>query len=173
MGKLGSVWVKKRSFFHPNLHLHFVSPNYTNFDSINKLSQHLGVGRPTLTVYLNTYVPYKDDLFLTDIIKDIDIVEKLVSDSMQGLNLNHNVPVKVWMYFVREDGTINITTYESIGAVSLILGVHHQHIASVHLDKWVKGGLNGHYMFTYKLSQKDVEVHKDFSLLRKTRNISI
>jgi hypothetical protein len=48
---------------------------------------------------------------------------------MQGLNLNHNVPVKVWMYTlliykerVREDGTINITTYESIGAVSRILG---------------------------------------------------
>jgi hypothetical protein len=72
-----------------------ISPNYTNFSSISKLSNHLGVSRGTISVYLNTYVPFKDYLFLNNIIKDIAIVEKLVSDSTQGLSLNHNVPVKV------------------------------------------------------------------------------
>lgn len=118
-----------------------ISDSYTNFSSISKLSEHLGVSRGTISVYLNTYVCFRDNLFLTEIIKDIGIVEKLVSDATQGLNLNHNLAVKVWMYFVRKDGIINITKHESIGAVSKILGAHHTHITNFHLDKWVKGGI--------------------------------
>lgn len=135
-----------------------ISPNYTYFSSISKLFQHLGVARVTISVYLNTYVPFKDNLFLTNIIKDIGIVEKLVSDNTQGLSLNHNSPVKVWMYFLRKDGTIYITIHESIGDVSRMLGAHHTHITNFHLDKWVKGGFKSHYLFSCELSQKDLEV---------------
>ena len=150
-----------------------ISLYYSNFSSISKLAQHLGVSRGTVSVYLNTYVPFKDNLFFTDIIKDIDIVQKLVSDATQGLKLNHNLAVKVWMYFVKKDGTIDITTYESIGAVSKILGAHHTHISKFHLDKWVKGGFKSNYLFSYELSEKDLDKLKDFSLLRKNRNLNI
>jgi len=161
-----SVYVYKCVNFH-------ISPNYTNYSSINKLSEYLGVSRGTIGVYINTYVAYKDNLFLTNIIKDIGIAEKLVSDSMQGLSLNHNVPVKVWMYYVRKDGIIDITTHESIGAVSKVLGAQPTHIRNYHLDKWVKGGFNDNYVFTYELSHENLEWLKDFSLLRKNRNVSI
>jgi len=150
-----------------------ISLNYTNFTSISKLSNHLGVSRGTISVYLNTYVPFKDHLFLNNIIKDIAIVEKLVSDSTQGLSLNHNVAVKVWKYYVRKDGIIDITTHESIGEVSKILGGQHTHVKNFHLDKWVKGGFNGHYLFTSELNHKNLELLKDFSLERKSRNINI
>ncbi len=46
-----------------------LSTNYTKFDSINKLSQYLGVSRETISIYLNTYVPYKSNLFLTDAVE--------------------------------------------------------------------------------------------------------
>lgn len=133
-----------------------ISWDYSNFRSMSKLAQHLGISRETVSVYLNTYVPFKDNLFLTDIIKDIDIVQKLVSDATQGLRLNHNLAVKVWMYFVKKDRTIDITTYESIGAVSKMLGAHHTDISKFHLDKWVKGGFNSNYLFSYELSEKDL-----------------
>ena len=37
-----------------------VSTNYKRFSSINELSKNLGISRETISVYLNTYVPYKD-----------------------------------------------------------------------------------------------------------------
>jgi len=43
-------------------------------------------------VYLNTYVPYKDFLFLTNKIESFDLVDKLIKDAMHGLNLKHNLP---------------------------------------------------------------------------------
>src|SRR3954469_8484987 len=36
------------------------------FSSINELSNYLGVARETLSVYLNTYLPYINNLFLTN-----------------------------------------------------------------------------------------------------------
>lgn len=37
--------------------------NYTTYSSINELSSYLGVARETLSIYLNTYVPYRNSLF--------------------------------------------------------------------------------------------------------------
>jgi len=35
----------------------------STFSSLNELSKYLGVARETLSVYLNTYIPYKNSLF--------------------------------------------------------------------------------------------------------------
>ena len=37
--------------------------NYIKFESINKLSQYLNISRETINIYLNTYVPYKSNIF--------------------------------------------------------------------------------------------------------------
>ena len=46
-----------------------VSTNYQIFSSINELSKNLGIARETISVYINTYVLYKDFLFLTNILE--------------------------------------------------------------------------------------------------------
>ena len=46
-----------------------LSPNIIHkFTSINKLSQYLGVSRETISIYLNTHVPYRGNLFLTNLV---------------------------------------------------------------------------------------------------------
>lgn len=62
-----------------------LSTNYIAFDSINQLSKYLSISRETISLYLNTYVPYKGNLFLTDTVEYPEIMEKLVSDATQGL----------------------------------------------------------------------------------------
>lgn len=74
-----------------------VSTNYPIFSSINELSKKLGIARETISLYLNTYVPYKDFLFLTNKIESFDLVDKLIKDAMYGLNLNHNLSKKIWI----------------------------------------------------------------------------
>lgn len=55
--------------------------NCTTFSSINEVSNYLGVARETLSIYLNTYVPYKNNLFLTNKIESFELVDKLVNDA--------------------------------------------------------------------------------------------
>jgi len=71
-----------------------ISTNNLIFSSISALSKEYGIARETISVYLNTYVPYKNLLFLTNKIECFDLAGKLVSDAMQGLNLNHNIAKK-------------------------------------------------------------------------------
>lgn len=49
-----------------------LSTNSNRFSNINKLSNYLGVVRQTLNVYLNRYVPYKNNLFLTNKIESYE-----------------------------------------------------------------------------------------------------
>ena len=42
-----------------------LTTNCKTFNSINELSNYLGVARETLSIYLNTYVPFRNNLFLT------------------------------------------------------------------------------------------------------------
>jgi hypothetical protein len=73
-----------------------LSPNIIHkFASINKLSQYLGVSRKTISIYLNTNVPYRGNLFLTDLVENIVMSEKLISDITQGLELDRSIAKKV------------------------------------------------------------------------------
>jgi hypothetical protein len=72
-----------------------ISTNYLIFSSIYASSKEYGIARETISVYLNTYVPYKNLLFLTNKIECFDLAGKLVSEAMQGLNLNHNIAKKI------------------------------------------------------------------------------
>lgn len=58
--------------------------SYKTFNSINEVSKYLGVARETLSIYLNTYVPFRDNLFLTKSIESFELVEKLISDATRS-----------------------------------------------------------------------------------------
>jgi hypothetical protein len=111
-----------------------VSTNYQIFSSINELSKNLAIARETIRVYLNTYVPYKDFLFLTNKIESLDLVDKLIKDAMHGLSLNHNLAKKIFMYFIESNGTVVKTELESKSAVAKLLDVQYLVITN-HLDK--------------------------------------
>ena len=66
--------------------------------TLNELSTMLGIARETISVYLNTYVPYRKFVFLTNKIEFFDLASKLINEAMQGLNLNHNKPKNLLMY---------------------------------------------------------------------------
>ena len=149
-----------------------LSTFYKDFNRINELSNYLGIARETLNIYLNTYVPYKNNLFLTDKIESIELVENLVNGATLGLELDRTIAKKIWMYYLEKDGTILKTNYESIGIVAKLLGVQHKTIND-HLDKWIIGGISGNYLFTYELNSLELEKLKEISTLRKYNNCKV
>lgn len=149
-----------------------LTTNCKTFNSINELSNYLGVARETLSIYLNTYVPFRNNLFLTNKIESFELTEKLISDATQGLDLDFNIAKKVWMYFIEVDGTIVKTTYESKGAVAKSLNVQHRTITN-HLDKWITGGINQNYIFSYELDNFELEKLLEISSERKSKNCRV
>ena len=145
-----------------------LSTRYTTFSSISQLSQHLNISRDTISIYLNTYVPFKGYLFLTDMVENPEIIEKIISDATQGLELDRNVAKKVWKYYIEADGTVIKTIYESIGAVAKALNVHHT-VINNHLDKWIKGGIEDNYLFSSELGSLELENLYPLNLSKRDR----
>jgi len=76
------------------------------------------------------------------------------------------------MYFIESNGTVVKTELESKSAVAKLLDVQYLVITN-HLDKWIKGCVNGYYLFTHELSGIDLEKLIEFSSLRKYRNCTV
>lgn len=142
------------------------------FNSLNELSNSLNVSRETFKVYLNTYVPYRDNLFLTNKVESNELVEKLVSDATFGLELDRTKAKNIWIYFINHDGTIVKNIHESKGTVAKFLNVQHRTITN-HLDKWIKGGIDGNYLFSYELDNFELEKLKAISSLRRFNNCKV
>lgn len=68
------------------------------------------------------------------------------------------------MYYIEVDGTIVKTTYESKGVAAKFLNVQHGTITD-HLDKWIKGGIKGNYIFSYELDNLELEKLMELSSL--------
>ena len=107
-----------------------------------------------------------------DKIESFELVEKLVNDATFGLDLDRVLPKIVWVYYLEEDGTVVKTQYESIGKVAKLLNVQHLTINN-HLDKWIKGGIDGNYLFSYQLDNLELEKLKEISILRKQNNCKV
>lgn len=146
--------------------------NYIKFDSINKLSQYLNISRETISIYLNTYVPFKSNIFLTDFIEDIELIDKLVSDTIQGLDLDRTRSKKVWVYSIDKKSNIVKNIYNSIGETTKVLNVQHGTVNN-HLDKWILGGIQNDYLFSNELDNLNIEKLKEVHLSRKHDNLNV
>lgn len=100
--------------------------------------------------------PTKIFFFFTNEVECFDLAGKLISDNMQGLSLNHNIAKKIWMYFIESKDTLVKTELESKSTAAKLLDVQHLVITN-HLNKLIKGGINGHYVFNHELSDLELK----------------
>lgn len=74
-----------------------INPKFIKYDSINTLSKEIKIARETIKIYLNTHVPYNNNLFFTEVINDFNLKNSLINESKKELelDLNKKVPKKV------------------------------------------------------------------------------
>lgn len=84
------------------------------------------------------------------------------------MNLNRNLPIKVVIY----NESSNIWQFNSKEAAARFLNVNSRIITN-HMDNWLKGGINGNYVFGRELNQIENEKLRYFFSLRKTRNCEV
>lgn len=145
-----------------------ITKEFVKYDSINTLSKKIGVSRVTIKRYLNTNVPFNNDLFYTDVISDFNLTSGLISEAIKGLNLNSTLPNKVLAY----NASGEILHFDSREAAARFLNVQSITIRN-HIDSWIIGGVNGYYLFSEELSQIEQEKLVELSSLRKTKNCKV
>lgn len=145
-----------------------INPNFTKYNSLNALSKELNIVRDTIKRYLNTNVPYKSNLFFISIVTDLTLINDLVCKVSEGLELNRTLTKKVLIY--NENG--EILNFESKEVVAKFLDVQFRTI-TYHLDNWIKGGINGYYLFSKELNNLELEKLTNIFKLRKTNNCVI
>lgn len=133
----------------------YINNNYQYFNSINNLNKIINIARATIRVYLNTNVPYKGLLFYTKPIKNFEITYKQVKKSSLELNLNHNIPKKVFIYSITPNGDIDKKQFDSREKVAIFLNVNTKSVMT-DLDKCKLGGINGYYLFNKSLNEKEL-----------------
>lgn len=90
-------------------------------------------------------------------------INNLISKAQEGLNLNRTLAKKVWVY--TENGEtlffeplpFGLQAKGSKEGAARYLNVPFINITN-HLDKWIKGGINGNYLFSKELN--DIEKEK-------------
>lgn len=145
-----------------------ISKDFVKYDSINTLSKEINVSRDTIKRYLNTKVPFINNLFFTEAVSDFNLVNVLISEATKELKLQSNLAKKVLAYNAKGE----ILYFNSREAAARFLNVQSITIRN-HLDSWIIGGVNGYYLFSKELTKTQTEQLLNLANLRKTNNCEV
>lgn len=134
--------------------------------SISKVSKKTGVSRASISIYLNTNVPYKGLLFYTNPIQNFESTYVLVQNSKKDLNLGHNKAKEVLVYSSSAKEDIQSQFFPSREKAAEFLNIS-SNLVRYHIDNWKPGGINGYYIFSKKLTDYELQDLIELSSLGK------
>lgn len=112
--------------------------------------------RGTLGLYLDTNVPFKNKLYLSQPILDFEATFKLVKGLTKDLKLNNNVAKGVWAYDAKTLNLIVGSPFSSKTQAASSIGIS-RNVITYFIDTWKPEGVKGTYLFSRQLDVKEVE----------------
>lgn len=129
--------------------------NHIKYDSITKASHLEKVAGGTLAIFLNTNVPFRNKLYYSKPILDLDLTFSLVKTSSNGLNLDSNIAKEVWVYDAKTLDSVKGSPFPSKSQASASIGVS-RNVISYFLDTWKAEGVKGTYIFSRPLLEPEI-----------------
>ncbi len=160
-----------------------------NFDSINALSTNIRVSRETISKYINTDVPFKNNFFYTYLKQEFDnkdtvFMNNLITTAMNEFNLHYSIPKQVFAYKVHmisnskallsgENIKIKCLKFKSIEAAADYFKVYSNTIKN-HINQY-KGGITSekYYLFSKPITKDQKKYWINIQNKRKQNNIQI
>lgn len=142
-----------------------IDPTPVNYSSIAKASSGTGIGRPTISLYLDSHVSIKGLLFFSKPIKDLDSSFEQAKKASEEFNLDFTLPKKVWVYTVSNNKVVlvNNQPFYSRGLAARFLDTTHN-VVRYHMDCWKGKGFKGYYLFSKPLADRELESLLELSL---------
>lgn len=107
-------------------------------------------------MYLDTNVPFKNKLYLSQPILDFEATFKLVKGLTKDLKLNNNVAKGVWAYDAKTLNLIVGSPFSSKTQAASSIGIS-RNVITYFIDTWKPEGVKGTYLFSRQLDVKEVE----------------
>ena len=134
-----------------------IEENYSTYESMTLASQSTGIARSTIRVYLDTSVPSKGFLFYSKPITDFALVVDQVKEAIVNLNIDSNIPKKVWVYAPETLQLVNSQPFHFSKEkwVANFIETSHK-VVRDYVDSWKPEPTKGYYLFSKPLTEKEI-----------------
>jgi hypothetical protein len=129
--------------------------NYYKYKSITETSKGQKIARGTISLYMDTNIPFKGKLYYSNSIFNLKEIFDLAKNISNELNLNSNIAKKVWAYDAKTLELIKGSPFVSKTQASKVLSISRD-IISYFIDTNKAEGIKGTYLFSNQLNCEEI-----------------
>ena len=140
----------------------YIDENYIKYDSITKASCNEKLATNTLSMFIDTNVEFRNKLYYSNVITNLDLVFSIVKALSSKLNIDSNKAKQVWAYDSKNVYPLKGSPYPSKTQASDYIGIS-RNVISYFIDSWKAEGIKGTYLFSRPLIELEINKLKGLS----------
>ena len=144
-----------------------LNPNYVKYNSMADVVRNEGISYNTLLLFRDTNVPFRNKLYLTKSIIDLESTFNKIKDILKEVKIYDNTAQTVWAYNAQTLKLIKGSPFSSKTLASSELGIS-RNVINYFIDTAKPEGVKGTYLYSKQLDNKDLQ-----NLLNISESISL
>lgn len=148
---------KSKEVYVYNILKDHINSNYSIYKSIIVKSEGQKIARGTISLYMDTNIPFKGKLYYSNPVLNLKETFDLIKNISNELKLNSNIAQKVWAYDAKTLELIKQSPFVSKSQASKVLNISRD-VISYFIDTNKAEGIKSTYLFSNKLNNE--EIHK-------------
>ena len=129
--------------------------NFTKYKSIVETNKNQNIARGTISLYIDTNVPFRGKLYYSQPISNIEEIFNSVKKLSSELKVNSNIAQSVWAYDAKTLELVKGSPFISKSQASRRLGISRV-VINYFIDTFKAEGVKGTYLFSKPLNNKDI-----------------
>lgn len=130
-----------------------INQKYAKYKSIIEASQLQKIAKGTISIYIDTNIPFRGKLYNSKPIIDLKETFKLVKTVSNDFKLNSNIAQEVWAYDAQTLELIKGNPFVSKTQASDAIGIS-RNVLNYFIDTSKAEGIKGTYLFSKQLTDK-------------------
>lgn len=132
-----------------------LNEKYAKYKSIIEASQIQKIAKGTISICIDTNIPFRGKLYNSKPILDLKETFKLVKIVWNDLKLNSNIAQEVWAYHAQTLELIKGNPFVSKTQASHVIGIS-RNVINYFIDTGKAEGIKGAYLFSKRLTDKKI-----------------
>lgn len=146
---------KAKEVYVYNILKDHIESNYNKYKSIVEASKGQKIARGTISMYMDTNIPFRGKLYYNQPILNLKDIFDSVKNVSNELKLNSNIAKKVWAYDAQTLELRKGSPFVSKSQASKILGINRD-VINYFIDANKAEGLKGTYLYSNQLNEKEI-----------------
>ena len=146
---------KSKEVYVYNLLKDHIDSNYYKYKSIIETNKGQNIARATISLYMDTNIPFKGKLYYSNLILNLKEKFDLAKNISNELKINSNIAKKVWAYDAKRLELIKGSPFVSKSQASKVLNISRD-VISYFIDSYKAEGIKATYLFSNKLNCEEI-----------------